>query len=40
MTVAEVIVEPLPPQERAEFLRMLNQLVTANNAFSRAPSES
>ncbi len=35
----ERMLQPLPPQDRAEFLRMLNQLVTANNALSRAPSE-
>jgi DNA-binding MarR family transcriptional regulator len=30
---------PLPPRERADFMRMLGVLVTANNAMSRAPSE-
>lgn len=30
---------PLPPAERAEFMRMLRVLVTANNELSRAPSE-
>jgi DNA-binding MarR family transcriptional regulator len=33
------ILEPLPPAERAEFMRMLRTLVVANNALSRAPSE-
>lgn len=32
------ILEPLPKAERAEFMRMLNILVTANNDLSRAPS--
>lgn len=31
---------PLPPSERTQFMRMLRQLVEANNALSRAPSES
>ena len=31
---------PLPPAERAEFMRMLRQLVDANNALSRAPSDT
>ncbi|MEK8031202.1 MarR family winged helix-turn-helix transcriptional regulator [Ideonella sp. DXS29W] len=35
----ERMLAPLPPSERAEFLRMLNVLVTANNVHSRAPSE-
>lgn len=30
---------PLPPTERSVFMRMLRQLVEANNALSRAPSE-
>lgn len=30
---------PLPPEERAEFMRMLRVLVNANNEFSRAPSD-
>ena len=30
---------PLPPAERSVFMRMLRQLVEANNALSRAPSE-
>ena len=30
---------PLPPAERGLFMRMLRQLVEANNALSRAPSE-
>ncbi len=33
------ILEPLPPAERGEFMRMLRQLVTANNDASRAPSD-
>lgn len=32
------ILEPLPKAERAEFMRMLRTLVTANNDQSRAPS--
>ena len=35
----ERMLEPLPRAERAEFMRMLKQLVTANNELSRAPSE-
>ena len=35
----ERMLEPLPRRERAEFLRMLRSLVTANNDLSRAPSE-
>jgi MarR family transcriptional regulator, lower aerobic nicotinate degradation pathway regulator len=34
------MLEPLPPAERAAFMRMLRMLVTANNALSRAPSEA
>lgn len=34
------MLEPLPPAERREFMRMLRTLVTANNALSRAPSEA
>ncbi len=30
---------PLPEAERGEFMRMLRELVTANNELSRAPSE-
>jgi DNA-binding MarR family transcriptional regulator len=30
---------PLPPAERGLFMRILRQLVEANNALSRAPSE-
>jgi MarR family transcriptional regulator, lower aerobic nicotinate degradation pathway regulator len=30
---------PLPPEERAEFMRMLQVLVRVNNGLSRAPSE-
>jgi DNA-binding MarR family transcriptional regulator len=33
------ILEPLPPAERNEFMRMLRTLVAGNNAASRAPSE-
>ena len=36
----ELILKPLPQHERAEFMRMLKQLVTHNNALSRAPSEA
>lgn len=36
----ERILEPLPKQERAEFMRMLQTLVSANNDMSRAPSEN
>ncbi len=32
------ILEPLPAQERQEFMRMLRVLVSANNELSRAPS--
>lgn len=32
------MLEPLPKAERAEFMRMLRVLVTANNELSRAPS--
>jgi len=35
----ERILEPLPPQQRDEFMRMLRILVHANNALSRAPSD-
>ena len=35
----ERMLEPLPKRERAEFMRMLQVLVTANNELSRAPSE-
>ncbi len=34
----ERMLEPLPKAERAEFMRMLKQLVTANNELSRAPT--
>ncbi len=33
------MLEPLPPRQRAEFLKMLRTLVEANNEHSRAPSE-
>lgn len=36
----ERILEPLPPRERTEFMRMMRTLVLANNALSRAPSEA
>jgi len=36
----ERMLEPLPKRERAEFMRMLLTLVTANNELSRAPSEA
>ena len=36
----ERILAPLPRAERAEFMRMLRALVTANNELSRAPSEA
>lgn len=35
----ERMLAPLPPAERAEFMRMLRTLVKANNELSRAPSE-
>ena len=35
----EHMLEPLPTPERAEFMRMLRTLVTANNELSRAPSD-
>lgn len=35
----ERMLAPLPPAERAEFMRMLRMLVKANNELSRAPSE-
>ena len=35
----ERMLQPLCAQDRIEFLRMLDLLVTANNALSRAPSE-
>lgn len=34
------MLEPLPARERAEFMRMLKVLVTANNELSRAPSNA
>ena len=33
------MLDPLNPAERAEFMRLLHLLVTANNELSRAPSE-
>jgi MarR family transcriptional regulator, lower aerobic nicotinate degradation pathway regulator len=33
------MLDPLPPAERSEFMRMLRALVQANNELSRAPSE-
>jgi DNA-binding MarR family transcriptional regulator len=35
----ERMLEPLPKSARAEFMRMLRELVMANNELSRAPSE-
>jgi MarR family transcriptional regulator, lower aerobic nicotinate degradation pathway regulator len=35
----ERILAPLPAHERVEFMRMLRELVNANNDLSRAPSE-
>ncbi|MBL8344364.1 MAG: MarR family transcriptional regulator [Rubrivivax sp.] len=35
----ERMLAPLPPAERAEFMRMLRTLVKANNELSRAPSD-
>ncbi len=35
----ERMLAPLPPTERAEFMRMLRALVKANNEVSRAPSD-
>ncbi len=41
MQAAQVrILAPLPRAERAEFMRMLQVLVEANNELSRAPSEN
>lgn len=34
------MLEPLPRRERAEFMRMLRTLVTANNGLSRAPGDA
>lgn len=39
LRVQELILDPLPQAERAEFVRMLKQLVFANNSLSRAPTE-
>ena len=36
----ERMLEPLPKRERAEFMRMLRVLVTANNELSRAPTDA
>jgi DNA-binding MarR family transcriptional regulator len=36
----ERMLQPLAPQERAEFMRLLLTLVRSNNALSRAPSET
>lgn len=36
----ERMLEPLPKAERAEFMRMLKQIVIANNELSRAPSDA
>ncbi len=35
----ERMLQPLPKRERADFMRMLQVLVTANNELSRAPSD-
>ena len=35
----QLILEPLAPEEQAEFTRLLRQLVTKNNDLSRAPSD-
>jgi MarR family transcriptional regulator, lower aerobic nicotinate degradation pathway regulator len=35
----ERMLQPLPKRERAEFMRMLQTLVNANNELSRAPSD-
>ncbi|WP_419890133.1 MarR family winged helix-turn-helix transcriptional regulator, partial [Malikia spinosa] len=35
----ERILEPLSPEQRRQFMELLQQLVTANNDLSRAPSE-
>jgi MarR family transcriptional regulator, lower aerobic nicotinate degradation pathway regulator len=35
----ELILAPLAPAERTQFMQMLQRLVTENNALSRAPSE-
>lgn len=40
LSAQERLLEPLPPGERREFMRMLRVLVTANNDLSRAPSET
>ena len=40
MRAQERMLEPLPPRERKEFMRMMRLLVGANNALSRAPSEA
>jgi MarR family transcriptional regulator, lower aerobic nicotinate degradation pathway regulator len=34
------ILAPLPKEDRAEFMRMLQVLVDANNELSRAPSDA
>jgi len=36
----ERILQPLPKKDRAEFMRMLQVLVAANNELSRAPSDA
>ena len=35
----QLILQPLPKKEQAEFMRLLRQLVDQNNEFSRAPSD-
>jgi len=39
MRAQEIMIEPLSSTERAEFLRMLDILVTKNNYLSRAPQK-
>lgn len=36
----ERILAPLDPQQRGQFIQLLTQVVSANNEFSRAPSDS
>jgi DNA-binding MarR family transcriptional regulator len=40
LRVQDMILAPLPPDQREDFMRMLRQLITANNEFSRAPSDT
>lgn len=39
LSAQERMLEPLPEAERAQFMRMLQVLVSANNTLSRAPRE-